>query len=104
MSPIEVKGIIEDVTAGAVSVQLSAVPSPEWVGFFGQAWVLGVVEGAIPTDFGRGSSVQEDRIVIPEAWRESVFQQMDGLRRIVDETNRITASYHALQRRSYDPR
>jgi hypothetical protein len=54
MALIELKGVVEDQeklpAAGAASVRLSATPSAEWLGFFGQALTLAVAEGVIPLD------------------------------------------------------
>jgi len=91
----------DDATPDSVVVRLSAAPTPEWRNFFGQAWILAVVERRIPADFGRGAHVEGDRIVIPNASREAVELQIDGLRHIVKETNRITAGYYGLVRRSH---
>jgi len=87
---------------GTVSLRLSASPPEEWINFFGQAWILADVEEAIPPDFGQGASVQGDRIVIPQASVAAVARQIEALRRIVQETNRITAGYNGLLRRSHD--
>lgn len=88
--------------AGGVSVKLSSVPPEEWVRFFGQAWILAVVERAIPADFAQGASVRRDRIILPGVSSDAAARQMGALRRVVDETNRIAAGYEALQRRSHE--
>ena len=95
-------GVAAEV-AGNVAVRLSSVPPNEWIGFFGQAWILAIVEGAIPSDFGQGACVKSDRILIPNASREAVARQLEALRRIVAETNRITAGYQGLLERSHEP-
>jgi hypothetical protein len=91
----------DDATPDSVVVRLSAAPTPEWRNFFGQAWILATVERRIPADFGWGAHVEGDRIVIPNASPEAVALQIDGLRHIVQETNRITAGYYELVRRSH---
>ena len=106
MAFIELKGVVEDreklSAAGAASVRLSATPSAEWSRFFGQALALAVAEGRIPPDFGEGASVTGDRIIIPGASREAVVRHLEAMRRIVEETNRITAGYQGLLRRSHE--
>jgi len=91
----------DDATPDSVVVRLSAAPTPEWRNFFGQAWLLAVRDTRIPADFGWGAHVEEDRIVIPNASPEAVKRQREPLRHIVQETNRITAGYYGLVRRSH---
>jgi hypothetical protein len=106
MAFIELKGVVEDREklpgAGAASVRLSATPSVEWSRFFGQALALAVAERRVPPHFGEGASVTADRLVIPGASREAVVRHLEALRRIVEETNRITAGYQGLLRRSHE--
>jgi hypothetical protein len=106
MTLIELKGIVEDreelPSVGVASVRVSATPSAEWSRFFGQAMALAVAEGVIPPDFGEGASVTENRIVISGVSREAVARHLEALRRIVEETNRITAGYQGLLRRSHE--
>jgi hypothetical protein len=103
MTPyIEIVEIEPDYAApDSVVVRLSAAPPPEWRNFFGQAWILAVAERRIPPDFGWGAHVEGDRIVIPNASPEAVKRQREPLRHIVQETNRITAGYYGLVRRSH---
>ncbi len=104
MALIEIVGFDLDQAspAGAVSVKLSSVPPEEWVRFFGQAWILAVVERAIPADFAQGAFVRGDRLILPGVSQDAAARQMGALRHVVDETNRIVAGYKALQRRSHD--
>ena len=101
MTPnIEIVAIERDnATPGSVLVRLSAAPTPEWRNFFGQAWLLAVRDTRIPADFGWGAHVEEDRIVIPNASPEAVALQINGLRHIVQEANRVTAEYYGRLRR-----
>ena len=107
MAFIEIVDIENGATPGpqdTVSVRLSAPAPEEWIKFFGPAWILAVLEGTIPADFGHGASVQGDRIAIPGASREAVVRQMAGLRHVIAETNRIAAGYQGLLRRSHEAR
>ena len=101
MTPyIEVREIERnDAAPDSVLVRLSAAPTAEWRNFFGQAWLLATVERRIPADFGWGAHVEGDRIVIPNASPEAVALQINGLRHIVQEANRVTAEYYGRLRR-----
>jgi hypothetical protein len=108
MAFIDVIGIDEHAdrdSAAGFSVRLSAVPSSEWARFFDQAWKLALEEEKPYPPFNQDAPlIHGDRIVLRHVPNELTVQDLDKLRRIVDEANRILGGYEELLRRSHAAR